>query len=102
MPELTEESLQQKLQKYHQAFEQEFNESVKSEPDKVTEQTLDYFKKEVPSAAAQIVWLAHNAESESVRKDCLKFVIQQGLSDARKDGDPIKKLMEELASPSKS
>lgn len=94
--ELTEESLQKQLNDYREAYRQEFEESVKNDPDEVTKHTQEFFKNEVPAAAAQMVWLAYNAESQNIQKDCLKFIIAQGLKDAKRDGDPIRDLLSEL------
>ena len=93
---LTQESLNEKLQQYRAAVEQEFESSVKSDPDNLTEHMHEFFKNNTAQAAAQIVWLAHNAESESVRKDLLKYIVDRGLEDAKKDGDPIMEALGKL------
>jgi len=89
--DLTPEKLQAKLNDYHAAFEQEFTVAVEKSPDNVIEYTTDFFKKNVAMAAAQIVWLAGNAESETVAG-----------KDAKGDGDPFKKLFAELQANGKS
>jgi hypothetical protein len=94
--EVTEENLQQKLNEYAAAFRQEFEESTKNSPDNVEEYTRDFFKKNIHSAAAQIVWLSNNAASESVRLAASKLVVHEALTDARADGDPIKELLASL------
>jgi len=94
--ELTPEKVQAKLNEYHAAFEQEFTTAVEKSPDNVIEYTTDFFKKNVAMAAAQIVWLVGNAESETVRANCSKYVIEQAGKDATSDGDPFKKLFAQL------
>jgi len=93
---LTQESLNEKLQQYRAAVEQEFESSVETDPDNLTEHMHEFFKQNTAQAAAQIVWLAHNAESESVRKDLLKYIVDRGLEDAKKDGDPIMEALSKL------
>lgn len=94
--ELTPESLNDKLNQYHEAFRQEFEDKTKKSPDNVDEYTTDFFKKNIHAAAAQVAWLAHNAESESVRLRASQFVIERALTDGRSDGDPIKELLKKL------
>jgi hypothetical protein len=94
--ELTPEKVQEKLNNYHAAFEQEFAEAAEKSPDNIIEYTQDFFKKNVAMAAAQIANLCGNAESETVRANCSKFIIEQASKDATGDGDPFKKLFAEL------
>lgn len=94
-PQLTEKSLQEKLNAYRKAHEQEFKLAASAE-EEVIKATEDFFKKQTPDAAAQIVWLAHNAESETVQANMCKFIIQMGTQDAKRDGDPIKELLADL------
>lgn len=101
-PELTQESLQEKLNSYAAAFRQEFEEKSKVAPENVEAYTKDFFKANIHSAAAQIVWLSNNADSESVRLQASKLVVQEALTDARADGDPIKDLLESLGKNKKS
>lgn len=97
-PELTEENLQATLNKYANAIRSEFEEATKEQEDlsRVEEYTRDFFKKNIHSAAAQIVWLSNNAESESVRLKAATTVLHEALADSRADGDPIKNLLNEL------
>lgn len=97
--ELTPESLQEQLNSYHKAIAEEFETKTSAVPEKLEEYTSDYFKQNVHFAARQIVWLSANAESETVRANCSKFVIQQAFADSEKDGDPIRDLMNELTKP---
>jgi len=95
-PELTEEKLQEKLNQYAKAFEEEFAQASKDHPDNVEEYTRDFFKNNIHAAAAQIVWLANNSTSDSVRLRASQFVLEQALEDGREDGDPVKQLLHQL------
>jgi 2-keto-4-pentenoate hydratase len=96
-PELTQEKLQEKLNSYAEALRSEFEESTKESPENVEEYTRDFFKKNIHHAAAQIVWLAANSTSDSVRLRASQIVVSEALTDARADGDPIKDILAELA-----
>jgi hypothetical protein len=95
--ELTKESLQEELNKYVEAFQQEYETASQEQPENVEEFTRDFFKKNVPAAAAQIVWLANAAESENVRASMSKYVIEAAMATANADGDPIKELLSSLS-----
>ena len=93
---LTQESLQAELNKYAEAFRQEYETSSQSDPQNVAEYTTDFFRKNVHQAAAQIVWLATNAESESVRGNMAKYIVEQATAESDAAGDPIKELLNKL------
>lgn len=93
---LTEASLQQHLNKYRQALESEYVVEVEKTPENVAELTTAFFKNNAAHAAAQIAWLAMNADSESVKLNAAKFIIQSANADAEADGDPIKDLLKQL------
>ena len=93
---LTQESLQAELNKYAEAFKQEYELATAASPENVEEYTRDYFKKNVHSAAAQIVWLANNAESESVRGNMAKYIVEAAIAEGDAAGDPIKELLKSL------
>jgi hypothetical protein len=100
-PDLNDEKLQKHLNEYRAAIEEEFELKTKAaiqanDSDSVQELTQNFFKDNTAHAAAQIAWLAMNAESETVRLNASKFIIDKGLADSEKDGDPIKKLLSEL------
>lgn len=84
------------LHAYREAIEQEYQTKVANAPDDVDALTRDFFKKNAVAAAAQIVYLSQNAESETVRGSMSKYVIEKAVEDADKDGDPIRKLLEGL------
>lgn len=94
---LTEEKLQQKLNEYHEAFRQEFETAVENNgPENVEEYAQDFFKKHVPMAAAQITFLAGNSDSDTVRANCSKYIIEAAFANAVAAGDPIKDLLSKL------
>jgi hypothetical protein len=94
---LTEERFKEELNSYASALRQEFEMSTAAAPENTEQYTRDFFKKNIHSMAAQVVWLANNASSESVSLSACKFGILQALEDARSDGDPIKELLAELS-----
>lgn len=94
--ELTQENLQSKLNEYHKAFAEEFETKTKAAPENVEQYTRDFFKENIHMAAAQIVWLAGNAESESVRLRACSTIVSEALQDARASGDPIKDIINGL------
>ena len=96
--ELTQAKLQETLNAYASALQEEFKASTAQHPENVEEYTRDFFKKNVHSAAAQIVYLSNNAFSESVRLRAASMVVTEALKDSRADGDPIRDLLNELAS----
>lgn len=95
--DLTRVSLQEELNKYAEAYRQEYETMSQTNPENVSEYTTDFFRKNVHSAAAQIVWLANNAESESVRASSAKYIIERATADSDAAGDPIKDLLEQLS-----
>lgn len=95
--ELTAETLQETLNKYAQSLEQEYATKAQIDPQNIPEYTRNFFKDNVYTAAAQIVYLSNNADSESVRLRAAQTILQQAFVDAEKDGDPIRELLKELA-----
>lgn len=96
--ELTQQELQTALNTYAEAIRTEFEDSLKEqdELENVPKYTQDFFKRNVAAAAAQIVWLGNNADSETVKLSASKYVVDKALEDATKDGDPIRDLLKEL------
>ena len=58
--------------------------------------TRQFFRQNLPDAAAQIVWLSCNSDSDSVRLRACQIIIKEALEDARAEGDPIKDLLSDL------
>jgi hypothetical protein len=94
--ELTQETLQQRLNEYSAALKAEFETQTKENPENVEEYCKDFFRRNVHSLAAQVIWLANNAESESVQLSAAKFGIGMALDEAKGEGDPIKDLLKSL------
>lgn len=94
--ELTAESLQERLNEYHKAFEQEYAEANTKKPDDIEQNTRDFFKKNVNSAAAQVVWLSQNAASESVQFAACKYVISEAFTKAQLEREPFQDLIDQL------
>lgn len=95
--ELTQEKLQETLNKYAAALQQEFEDSTNKNPENIEEYTRNFFKNNIYAAAGQIVFLSNNSESDSIRLRASQFIVQQALADCHDDGDPIKDLLKELA-----
>jgi hypothetical protein len=97
--ELNEASLQAELNRYSQALKQEWEDNQRPEDTSsdAEQQARDYFKKHVPFAAAQVVWLAGNSDSDTVRLNASKHIIALGITSGAKDGDPLKELLNELS-----
>ena len=99
----SDENLQAELNSYAAALRQEFQESQarNTVPD-VERHTRDFFKRNVQDAALQVVWLAHNSDSDSIRLKACTFIIKEAFDASTHDGDPIVQLMRELTAPAKS
>jgi hypothetical protein len=95
-PNLTEEKVQAKLNSYAKALRQEFEQATADQPESVHEYAQDFFKKNIHAAAAQIVWLSNNSTSDGIRLAAAKYVVEQALKDAKRDGDPIRDLLKEI------
>lgn len=97
--ELTPEKLQQKLQDYQAALQQEFAESNREDQtgEHVVGNTLEYFQKNVPLACAQIVYLAQHSTSDATKLSAAKYVIDRvfkGFVDSPED--PVKQILKSL------
>lgn len=96
-PEFTDEDAKRELLLYSQALRQEFEDKQHAEPENVAQHTQDYFKANSPHAIAQIVWLSLNAESETVRLNASKFIIDHAIKKEDADKDPVSALLRSLA-----
>jgi hypothetical protein len=90
---LSDNEIQKAFNEYNAALEEEYQEKIEAEPEDVQELTRDFFKKQVVQAATQIVWIAHNSESDSVRLNACKLILAQAFEDAKQDGDPVRALL---------
>lgn len=93
---LPEDTAQRMLNNYSEALRSEFEMSIAVEPDNVPEYTHKFFREHVSIAAAQIVHLAVNAESDTVKFSASKFIVNAGMAEAMLEGDPIKDLLKQL------
>jgi hypothetical protein len=102
---LSDEALQAELHSYAAALRQEFeltNNSKSSAPEdhaNVERYTRDFFKKNLAHAAAQVVWLSSNSDSDSIRLRASMFIIKEALAASAAEGDPISELLSQLKSP---
>lgn len=64
----------------------------------VEKYTQKFFRQNLPDAAAQVVWLMANSESDSVRLRAAQMVINIAREDAKVEGDPLKDLLASLRS----
>lgn len=88
-PNLTEEKLKEEMSRYEQALEQEMNVKAESDPENIEEYTSNFFRGNAHFAAAQIVWLAMNAESETVRGNMSKYILDTAYKVEKENQDPI-------------
>ena len=95
-PNLTEETLQAKLEQYRLAIKQEYEVAVAEKPEEAAELTTEFFKANSQHAAAQIQWLSIHADSETVRLAASKYIIEKAFKDSHADGDPIKEMIQSL------
>lgn len=97
--EHTPESLEKTLHEYATAVRQEFElaQSTTTAEDNAEQFAVDFGKKNMANALAQIAWLSNNSTSDSVRLNASKYITDLAREDARKDGDPIKEMLKELS-----
>lgn len=95
--EHSEKSLQEELNKYRKAYQEEFEAKVENAaPDNIEEYTREFFKQNISTAAAQIVFLSGNGETDSIKLRASKMVVDLALADSAADGDPIKEFLRSL------
>jgi uridylate kinase len=97
------EQLSQKaLNDYSAALRSEFEVQQQTDPENTPEYTRKFFREHIGIAAAQVVSLATNSDKDSVRLAASKLIINWANEDAIEDGDPMKKLLQELTAPKKA
>lgn len=101
LSEMTPEKLQEQLTAYQTAIREEFEVSVETDPMNAEKYCTDFFKKNLPMFAAQVAFLAGNADSESVRLAASKLGIQLAREDSDNDGDGIGELLKKLQANAK-
>lgn len=97
--DLTPESLQAQLAAYRRALETEFQmaESV-ADTTAQEEATIEFFRKNVPVAAAQIVHQMQFASSDAVRLNAAKYLLDRVFKHEAETGDPVNELLKKLKS----
>lgn len=100
-PELTQEKLAAELQAYSQALREEFEAKTEKEPENVEEHIKGFFRANVHTAAAQIVWLSINAESETVKLSASKEIVRLAVAAEQDDKDPVANILAQLKSNDK-
>jgi hypothetical protein len=99
---LTEEMAQSALKEYAAALREEFAEAQAKEaeekrrPQDVEKAARDLFRTHAEEAALQIVWLAQNSDSESIRLRASTTVLKEAFEEGRFEGDPIRDLINGL------
>jgi hypothetical protein len=93
-------SLQEKLNAYHASIESEFSaaEAAAISGEDFEKLVRDTFKEQAPHACARIIWLSQNAESEATQLKAAQVVLLEAFKAAALEGDPIRKLLDELSS----
>jgi hypothetical protein len=97
--ELTPDEMEAQLQAYHAALAGEFaaDAAAATSISELEATVREFWKKNVPSAIAQIAHLSNNALSESVRFTAAKFIYHEALAAERAGAeDPTAKLLKEL------
>jgi hypothetical protein len=103
----TDPEIAEMRRKYSDALQQEFAREQELDPNdgltglddpvsNVEKYTRKFFRQNLPDAAAQIVWLSANSDSDSIRLRASQFIVKEALEDARAEGDPIRDLLQSL------
>lgn len=95
-PDAQQKKMQTEIEKYKRAYQQEFEIATNTPAEQALDVTKEFFKKAMPSAAAQIVWLSEYSSSDSVRLNASKYIIEVGREDVERDGDPVRDLLMNL------
>ena len=98
--EHTPESLEATLHEYAAAVRSEFELAEKAASGNPEENAegfaIDFAKKNMANALAQVAWLSNNSTSDAVRLNASKYLIDVAREDAKKDGDPLKELLSKI------
>ena len=93
---LSNNDMEKILQDYSRAVREEFEMATAKNPDNAEEAARDFARKHQGESLAQIHWLSINADSESVKLNASKYLVQLAISESNADGDPIKQIMHQL------
>lgn len=97
-----ETELRDELNSYAEALRQEFEakQNNTSSAEETAENTKEFLRKNVHSAAAQVVWLSNNADSESVRLNASKYIVEMATRLENEDKDPVADIIRQLTKKS--
>jgi hypothetical protein len=95
---LDEKSLQVELEKYRQAYKQEFElkAQLANNPAEIEATMREFFQNNVTMASAQIAHLAAYSTSDAVRLNASKYIVEAAFRAAELQNDPLSKLFDEL------
>ena len=94
-------SLDQQLQLYRKALEQEYGLSENATPDdldKIRSATQQKLLRAVPEAVERIIALMTYAEKDTTQLSAAKFIIANGLGGTGEGDDPLSNLIKQLTS----
>lgn len=94
--DLTPEELNSALNEYATALRQEMEVKVEKEPESCEAHVREFFQSQVAVLSAQIVWLANNADSETVRLNASKYGIEIAIAAEKDAADPIADIIAKL------
>lgn len=95
--QLAEQTLQRELENYRRALESEYAASqVPGAETNLVAKVQDLYKDNAVKAAHDIIWLANNSTSDSVRFSALKHITTEAFKHAIADNDPYKQLLDQL------
>lgn len=101
-PNLDQKMGETELQKYAKALQQEFEKKSAVEPDNVEVYLKEFWKANVHSAAAQIVWVSNHSTSDTARLAASKFIVQEAFAEEQAGQDPVRDLLKQLAGNDKA
>lgn len=88
---------QEELRKYQRAMQEEYATNSKTGDGRdIQSKVEELYKNHAIRAANDIIWLAFNSTSDSVRLNALKFIYAEADKAALKEGDVFSKLLEKM------
>lgn len=94
--ELTQDKMEEIIREYAQSVREEFKIAAEADPDNIEEYARDFGRKHAGEALAQIHFLMHNADSETVKMNAAKYIVGLATDESSRDGDPVKQIVKEL------
>jgi hypothetical protein len=96
---LTQNDMNKILSDYAKAVREEFEMATAANPDNAEEAARDFARNHQGESLAQIHWLSLHSDSDSVKLNASKYLVQLAISESNADGDPIKQIMNDLMKP---